>query len=74
MLEPCDIILGLTCVLPMLEVVQNVSKMAQGRDTFIYDLVIKMILCTNDLYAMYIDPLKNYDSPPWSFIDCTSIS
>jgi hypothetical protein len=37
MLAPCDIILGLTCVLPMLEAMQSVSKMAQGRNTFVYD-------------------------------------
>jgi hypothetical protein len=63
MLEPCDIILGLICVLPMSEVVQSVLKMAQGRNIFVYDLVIEMILCINDLYAMYIDPLKKYDHP-----------
>jgi hypothetical protein len=27
----CDIVLGLTCVLPMLEVIQILSKLAQGR-------------------------------------------
>jgi hypothetical protein len=67
MIEPCDIILDLTCVLPMLETMQNVSKMAQGRNTFVYDLVIKMILCTNDLYAMHIDPLKKYDHPQFAY-------
>jgi hypothetical protein len=67
MFEPCDIILGLIYVLPMLEVVQSVSKLAQGIDTFVYDLVIEMILCINDLYAMYIDPLKKYDHPQFAY-------
>jgi hypothetical protein len=58
----CDTVLGLTCVLPMLEVIQNLSKQAQGRDTFVCDLVTFIILCTNDLYVMYVDPLKRYVS------------
>jgi hypothetical protein len=66
MLEPCDIILGLICVLPMLEAVQSVSKMAQGKNTFVYNLVIEMILCINDLYVIYIDPLKKYDHPQFA--------
>jgi hypothetical protein len=53
MLEPCDIILGLTSVLSMLEAMQSVSKMAQGRDfsfmiwwqRWFYVLTIYM-LCT----------------------------
>jgi hypothetical protein len=37
----CDVetIMGLTCVLPMLEVVQSLSKFAQNKDTFICDFV-----------------------------------
>jgi hypothetical protein len=57
----CDIILGLTCVLPMLEAVQSLSKLTYGRDTFVYNLVTFIILCTCDLDAMYVDPLKKYD-------------
>jgi hypothetical protein len=41
--------------------------MAQGRNTCVYDLVIEMILCTNDLYVMYIDPLKEYDHPQFAY-------
>ncbi len=42
-------------------------KDGQGKDTFVYDLVIGMILCTNDLYVMYIDPLKKYDHPQFAY-------
>jgi hypothetical protein len=34
----CDTILGLTCVLPMMEVVQTSSKMAKGINIFVCHL------------------------------------
>jgi hypothetical protein len=47
----------------MLEAIQSLSKLAQGRDTFVYDLVTFIILCIGDLYAIYVDPLKRYEHP-----------
>jgi hypothetical protein len=43
----CDVetIMGLTCVLPMLETMQSLSKLAQNRDAFICDFVLAMKLC-----------------------------
>jgi len=38
-----DIILGLTYVLPMMEVVLTLSKMAQAKDTFVYDFVTSIM-------------------------------
>jgi hypothetical protein len=37
----CDVetIMGLTCVLPMLEAMQSLNKLAQNKDTFICDFV-----------------------------------
>jgi hypothetical protein len=58
-----DIILGLTYVLPMMEVVQTLSKMAQAKDTFVYDFVTSIRLCTTNLYSWCIDPLKRYGQP-----------
>lgn len=58
-----DTILGLIYVLPMMEAIQSLSKMAQGRDTFVCDLVSFIILCTSDLYSWYVNPLKRYDHP-----------
>jgi len=58
-----DIILGLTYVLPMMEVVQTLSKMAQAKDTFVYDFVTSITLCTTNLYSWCIDPLKRYEQP-----------
>ncbi len=40
-----EITMGLTCVLPMLEAIQSLSKLAQNRDTFICDYVVAMKLC-----------------------------
>ncbi len=65
----CDIALGLTCVLPMLEAIQSLSKLAQGRDTFVYDLVTSIILCTTDLYVIYVDPLKRYEHPQFAMFN-----
>ncbi len=40
-----EIVMGLTCVLPMLETIQSLSKLAQYKDTFICDYVATMKLC-----------------------------
>ncbi len=47
----CDVetIMGLTCVLPMLEVVQNLSKLVQNKNCFICDFVAIMKLTQVDL-------------------------
>jgi hypothetical protein len=50
--EPlCDVktLLGLACVLHLLEVVQGLSKFAQGHHTFIYDFVATLKLCEANL-------------------------
>jgi hypothetical protein len=54
----CDveIVMGLTCVLPMLEEVQNLNKLAQNIDCFICDFVVVMKLIQVDLYKVYVDP------------------
>ncbi len=47
----CDAktLLGLACVIPLLEVVQGLSKFAQGRGTFIYDCVDALKLVETNL-------------------------
>jgi len=58
----CDVetVMGLTYVLPMLEVVQNLSKFVRYKDTFICDFVSTMKLCQFDIYTMYVDLEKQY--------------
>ncbi len=53
----CDVetMMGLTCVLLMLEVVQSLNKLAQNRDCFICDFVAIMKLTQIDLYNLYVD-------------------
>jgi predicted glycosyltransferase involved in capsule biosynthesis len=51
----CDVevFLGLTCIIPMLELVQSLSKFAQNQDIFICDFVTIVKKCEAQLYQMY---------------------
>jgi hypothetical protein len=53
----CDVetLMGLTCVLPMLDAMQSLSKLAQNKDRFICDFVASMKLIQVDLYNLYVD-------------------
>jgi hypothetical protein len=53
----CDVetVMGLTFVLPMLEAVQYLSKLAQYKDIFICDFVLAVKLCQFKIYTMYVD-------------------
>jgi uncharacterized membrane protein len=53
-------LLGLFCLLPLLEVVHALIKFAQGRDIFICDFVVAVKICQVDLCMMYSDPSSNY--------------
>jgi hypothetical protein len=59
----CEIVLGLSCMLLMLEAMKNLFKLAKGIYTLVCDLVTSIIICIIDLYAMYIDLEKRYDYP-----------
>jgi sulfur relay (sulfurtransferase) DsrF/TusC family protein len=53
----CDVevFLGLTCIIPMLELVLGLSKFAQNQDIFICDFVVTIKKCKVQLYQMYCD-------------------
>ncbi len=59
----CDIetVMGLTCLLPMLEALQGLNKYVQNRNTFICDFVGSVKLCQVDLHNMYHDEEKKYN-------------
>jgi hypothetical protein len=57
----CDTILGLICVLPMLEVMQSLSKLASCINTFFCNLLNFFILYIIGMYAMYLNALQKYD-------------
>jgi hypothetical protein len=48
-----EVFIGLICIIPMLECVQNLSKFAQTCDVFICDFVDVLKNCVGDLYCMY---------------------
>ncbi len=64
----CDIetIMGLTCLLLMLEVLQGLNKYGQNKNTFICDFVGSVKLCQANLHNMYHDEEKkqNYNDFP----------
>jgi len=59
----CDVetIMGFTCVIPMVEFVQILSKYVQNWNMFIYDFVIIVKLCQVDLHKKYCDEEKKYN-------------
>ncbi len=52
----CDLhtLLALSCLLPLMEVVNALIKFAQGRDVFIYNFVAIIKICQVDLFMMYL--------------------
>lgn len=58
----CDIktLLGVACVLLLLEAIQNLFKFAQGCDTFIYDFMFTLKFCEANLFDIYCDNNKRY--------------
>jgi hypothetical protein len=74
----CDIeiLMGLTCLLPMLEALQGLNKYAQNKKTFIYDFMVSVKLGQVDLHNMYYNEEKKYnysDFPQFrNFINHTS--
>ncbi len=58
----CDveIVMGLTCMLLMLEVVQSLNKLIQNKDTFIFYFVVAIKSCQVDIYTIYVHIEKQY--------------
>ncbi len=61
----CDVelILGLTCILPLLRCVHMLIKIVQGRDIFVCDFVESIKQAQQDLYKLYCDPYTKFDEP-----------
>jgi hypothetical protein len=60
----CDLemLLGLSCIIPLLELVQGLSKFAQSQYTFICDFIFSLKLCEADLFPMYYEVGKMFSS------------
>lgn len=59
----CDLlILGLSCVMPTLEVVHSLVKYVQCQDVFIMDFLDVINLIKVELFRFYIDPFSSFDN------------
>ncbi len=58
----CDVhtLLGLSCLLPLLEAVNALIKFAQGKDVFMCDFMAIVKICLVNLFMMYLDPTTSY--------------
>jgi hypothetical protein len=53
-------LLGLSCLSPLLEVGNALIKFAQGRDIFIYDFVVAIKSFQVDIYMMYSNQCEHF--------------
>jgi hypothetical protein len=61
-----ETLLSLVCVLPLLKLVQGLSKFTQGRLTFICDFVVAFKLCETNLQEMYCEPNTKFSPKHFS--------
>ncbi len=58
-----DLILGLPCVMLILEVVHSLINCAQCRDVFIMEFLNAINLAKAELFCLYIDRISNFSEP-----------
>ncbi len=66
----CDfqVLLGLVCILPLLEFVHAFIKFAQVRDVYVCDMVAIIMVCQGDIYMMYCDQTSKFTvANIWAF-------
>jgi hypothetical protein len=66
----CDIhiLLGLACILPLLESMHALIKFAQSRNAFVCDLVVPIKDYQGDVYNMYSDLISKFTTNSfWAF-------
>ncbi len=58
----CDlqILLGLACILSLLELVHVFIKFVQMKDVFMCNLMVIIKVCQGDLYNMYLEQTSNF--------------
>jgi hypothetical protein len=61
----CDVelILGLTCILPLLQCVHMFIKIVQAKDVFVCDFAESIKQMQQELYRLYYDPYTKFDDP-----------
>jgi hypothetical protein len=55
-----ELLLGMTCILPMLEALNYLMKFSQQTTCFVSDMVAAIKLCQADLFSWYVDPDTSY--------------
>ncbi len=65
----CNIhlLLGLVCVLPLMENIQSIFKFAQRKDIFICHFIATVKVFQGQLYTLYCDTTSSYTNEFWSF-------
>jgi hypothetical protein len=66
----CDlqVLLGLACILPLLESIHALTKFTQINDVYVCDLVVVIKVCQGDIYMMYYDQTSKFTTDNfWAF-------
>ncbi len=75
LLYDVETMMGLTCVLPMLEAVESLNKLAQNRDLFTCDFMAAMKLIQVDIYTFYVDLERHFSHDQFQhFVDWWSLN
>lgn len=55
-----DLLISLSCLMPMLKIVHGLIKFAQKKDVFVCDYVIAIKICQRQLYIHYLNLATKY--------------
>lgn len=61
-LSDSETLLGLACIVPLMEIVNCLSKHAQARDAYVCDFVAAVRQCVIELHSMYIEESTAFKS------------
>jgi hypothetical protein len=60
LLRDLKVMLGLSCIMPMLEGLNELMKFSESHECFVCDFVVAIKLCHTNLYYWYNDPDNAY--------------
>jgi hypothetical protein len=59
-LSDVEVVMGLTCIMPLLEAIHALIKFVQAHDTCLCDFLKSIKMCCVKLYNFYLDLRKKY--------------